>query len=520
MGRSERCIALYPGAFRPPHAAHLAAVRWLQSQPDITHVLVIVSGRDRIIEGSSSVLDAGCATRIWREYLGNEPDVTIVTAAGTAIRYVLDYLDRIDVEDSLVFAVGADDHEGGDTRFADVMTRAHARGLRADIVMVPTSKLTVRSADLRRALGVVLIAEQESVSGGFSINNCDCSSESPKNDQHDCQCKVARKTGWQVENSRTAFLSLLPAALSAETRARILSICLQQTKSVDDAVRERVAACLTSNKPEMNQALQVIKSGTRDPVFRTRDTADRPLIIKYAGLSLDKPGSNTKSRRRLAIEKRVLSRLSEMRGNSALEDTDIEFPMVVLWLEQHRLLVMNEVCTGGRTLEASFQTGKFDSEIAGRLGRFLALCHFPATVPKPVYGDVSRDHAHWMSVHNRFKLHKRWVPLRSAASRGFFHLDLQVRHILVTEDCRIGIVDFESAGTVGDPAFELGRLVGQYDNWSRHCAQQSDGRVAVLQLMQSYQDVIGIEHWQRLEVRVENYRRVELSRPVEYNETR
>ncbi len=46
-----RCLALFPGAFRPPHEAHLAAVLDLAARPDVDEVVVIVANRSRLIPG-------------------------------------------------------------------------------------------------------------------------------------------------------------------------------------------------------------------------------------------------------------------------------------------------------------------------------------------------------------------------------------------------------------------------------------------------------------------------------------
>ena len=79
-----RCIALFPGAFRPPHRAHFAALLNLVLRPDIDEVVVIITNRCRNIPGTTKVLDTDIAEHIWAIYLQDMEKVRVEVAPGSA----------------------------------------------------------------------------------------------------------------------------------------------------------------------------------------------------------------------------------------------------------------------------------------------------------------------------------------------------------------------------------------------------------------------------------------------------
>lgn len=92
---SGKRIALYPGAFRPPHAAHMHAVQYLANHPDIDEVVIIISGRFRHIPGTDLALGPEVAEAIWQIYLEGLTNVRVVIASQTAVNYALDYFDKV-----------------------------------------------------------------------------------------------------------------------------------------------------------------------------------------------------------------------------------------------------------------------------------------------------------------------------------------------------------------------------------------------------------------------------------------
>ncbi|MFQ5543610.1 MAG: hypothetical protein ACE5FY_04565, partial [Nitrospiria bacterium] len=148
----RRRIALYPGAFRPPHEAHLTAVLDLASRPDVDEVIVIISNRCRMIPGTTKALDTDVAQDIWRIYLQDLSKVRIEVASHTAVQHALDYFGRVAPGDTLLFCIGASDLSRGDDRFTKLSDLARNTGVSTELIEAPTSAMTVRSTDLRTML--------------------------------------------------------------------------------------------------------------------------------------------------------------------------------------------------------------------------------------------------------------------------------------------------------------------------------------------------------------------------------
>lgn len=316
-------------------------------------------------------------------------------------------------------------------------------------------------------------------------------------------------------DARNAFLAALPGALDRPVRERIWSECLKHCDTVDDMVRGQLQRHLANVCLHGLHTLRVIRAGTPNPVFTLCSSRGQQYVIKYAGHCLDKPLALAKSRRRLAVEKRMLSRLHDRQELLALSvksitgndiDQDVEIPRVEYWDPKHRLLMMSVVCPGGRTLQQLVGDGKVELDIADRLGRFLAGCHFPATAPEPVHGDIRADHAHWLATCERFAKRHPNAPAIRSVSRGLFHLDLRLHHVRFSEGGQLGVVDFESAGTVGDPAFDLGSLLGQLDTWAGACERPDHARLMAGRLLDTYRRQVGTANWRGMLQRVKQYR--------------
>jgi len=76
-------IAIYPGAFKPPHRGHFFVAKQLASRPDIDKVIVAVSSKDRGGVSAEQSLD------IWELYknlLG--PKVETILVQGSPVSYV------------------------------------------------------------------------------------------------------------------------------------------------------------------------------------------------------------------------------------------------------------------------------------------------------------------------------------------------------------------------------------------------------------------------------------------------
>lgn len=83
---------------------------------------------------------------------------------------------------------------------------------------------------------------------------------------------------------------------------------------------------------------------------------------------------------------------------------------------------------------------------------------------------------------------------------GFFHLDYQPKNIFTEED-RLGLIDLEFACSVGDPALELGWLLGCYLHWGLAKGRRDSALEAAQALLEAYRKARA-ETWAGLAGRV------------------
>ena len=76
-------IAIYPGAFKPPHRGHFFVAKQLASRPDIDKVIIAVSSKDRGGVSAEQSLDVW---ELYKNLLG--PKVETVLVQGSPVSYV------------------------------------------------------------------------------------------------------------------------------------------------------------------------------------------------------------------------------------------------------------------------------------------------------------------------------------------------------------------------------------------------------------------------------------------------
>ncbi|MCB1985395.1 MAG: phosphotransferase [Burkholderiales bacterium] len=422
---ANKRIALYPGAFRPPHAAHMCAVRYLLARSDIDEVVIIISNRSRQIPGTCQALEAEVALKIWRIYLENFSNVQIVVAAKTAIRAAMDYFDQALPGDQLFFCLGNDDLQSGDPRFHDIQQRAQKTGISASIISAPTSSLKIRSTDLR---GLLNCGERE------------------------------------LDN----FQQALPDHLDINQRREVWHICQTHKKTVSDIASDRVREYL--NSTALGAVTRCYFGNNQfDPVIFVETDQGKNLVIKYAGNSVGEKNAHQKSRERVSAERKALKWLH------ATLQSDIRFPEIIAWEKKEKMLALSYPCHGGTTLERQLSQGQFHLPVAERVTGFLSSCH--DKVPsEPLWNHPNQDLSAWLIVLKNHLLAidpaKTHHPVRQLleqlqmaslkfTTRQFVHLDFQPKNILIDHD-KIAVVDFETSSTLGDPAFDLGLLLGHY----------------------------------------------------------
>ena len=424
-------IALYPGAFRPPHAAHMHAIQYLAHHPDIDEVVVIISGRFRHISGTDLALGPDVAEAIWRIYLEGLTNVRVVIAKQTAVSFALNFFDQALPGQTLFFCIGETDFQSGDSRFHPIYQRASETGIFASIMLVPTGNLRIRSTDLRASL---IDAEQ----------------------------------GMQT------FMNFLPGTLNSDQRKRVWEICQNSWQTVIDVTRSRIRKVLSDVVP-IKLATELLPGNNRlDPIFFTQTDQGEHLVIKYAGSSLEvehrSQSDQPKSRNRVGVERLALKWL-----NHHLQ-SDIKFPVIRFWMKQEKMLGMSRLGYMGQSLANRLSEGSFDNWILERVTAFLADCYRIGSPDEAFWGDEVGDQHQWRKMleghlmnarrnllANKFDAYLRQLQVMSfsATRHKLVHLDLQPKHILLKHR-EIAIVDWESSSTYGDPAFDLGKLLGHF----------------------------------------------------------
>ena len=89
----RRTVALFPGAFRPPHLNHYETVRRLAERTDVDEVVIIISNRARPVPGTRLVLDVDLAVGVWEVYLRHHPNARVEVAPAGGVRHALDLVD-------------------------------------------------------------------------------------------------------------------------------------------------------------------------------------------------------------------------------------------------------------------------------------------------------------------------------------------------------------------------------------------------------------------------------------------
>ncbi len=465
-----RCIALYPGAFRPPHAAHYFAVRYLLTQPHIDEVVVIISNRCRPIAGTTLALDATIAQQIWSLYLRGIKKVRVEVAPLTAVGHAFEYFDHSQIGDTLFFCLGEADISQGDDRFRNLKNLSKQFGIQAHLIQAPTASLPIRSTSLRAALFQGCTGQEE-------------------------------------------FMAALPTHLIDKERKEVWEICQKGMREMGDVMKGKVHAFLMRTGLGKIQDLRITDRDKMDPVFRARLKEGRCLFVKYAGdaLGTEEIGNaqNLKPRQRLSVERKALKWL-----RAHMQD-GVKIPEVICFEKKTWTLVLTEVCPNGNPLQNDLQKGIFNPTLARKASQFLAECHTIPHQAPPLWGAEETDRQHWKRILSlrttglaseefskdlRNNLETLQLASEAAEENRFMHLDFHPKNILIAQES-IGVIDFELSSSIGDPAFDLGTFLGHYIYWILAAATDHTWESAIQHALQTYQRVVG-ELWKRMDSRV------------------
>jgi len=465
-----RRIALYPGAFRPPHAAHYLAVRHLLTLSQIDEVVVIISNRCRPIPGTTLALDATIAQHIWSIYLQGIKKVRVEVASHTAVGHAFEYFDHGEVGDTLLFCLGEADIGQGDDRFRNLINLSKKSGIQASLIQAPTGSLPIRSTSLRAAL-------------------------------------------LQGDKGRQEFIAALPPHLTDKQSEEVWGICQNGMREMGDVIKDKVHAFIVRTDMGEIEDLQSAGQKKMDQAIRVQFKDGRCLFVKYAGDALGTEelgqGLSFKPRQRLSVERKALKWLKVHKPG------DIEIPEVICFEKKTWTLALSEVCPSGTSLRDDLQKGIFNPTIAGKASQFLAKCHSISHQVPPLWGEIKADRQHWKKM---LTLRTAGLPLaefpkdlrghlttlmltsEKAEENRFIHLDFQPKNFLVSGD-RLGVIDFELSASIGDPAHDLGFFLGHYVYWILASSTDNPWQEAIQRLLLAYQLGSG-DLWERMDFRV------------------
>ena len=423
-------IALFPGAFRPPHRAHFEAVQSLVQRTDVDEVVVIITNRNRQVPGTNFALAPEVALKIWAIYLQGMPKVRVELAPQSAVRQALSYFERVSHTTRLIFCAGKNELSEDGGRFKKVRVLSSRSGIPAEIIPSRSQPLPGGATRIRAHLA-------------------------------------------QGEAGRQAFMAALPEHLTNHQRRQVWEICRNSLRPLGKMAQQRMVSIFKQNTLGEIASIDSAKPGKTDEVMRVRLKNGLRYYIKTAhdtpkAARWDDP-KGLKPRKRLYVERSALKWLARQPW------VNVELPKVVYFHNPTRTLVLSEVCPLGNTLQFQPEQGCFGKKAIEQAAVFLGRCHVHANPVPAFWGDDKADLSHWRLQFNLWTqavgaasfskpVESRLVVLQreslASAGKGFFHLDLGSKNILVNSQTA-GIIDFERCGSIGDPAFDLGKLLGQ-----------------------------------------------------------
>ena len=178
-------------------------------------------------------------------------------------------------------------------------------------------------------------------------------------------------------------------------------------------------------------------------------------------------------------EKRVLSEKHTLEALAAHASSEIVLPKLLHFDSRLNIIVLSDVGGNGATLLEEEQIqGHFDEENAKKLGSFLGRVH-ERTFGNHLHirGSEKDDQRNWLALlalrtknirSEKFEsdvnaaLQDLYEEGQTNATQCLMHMDCCPKNILCRADGRIGIIDLEFAQGIGDPAYDVGFLLGHY----------------------------------------------------------
>ena len=141
-------IALLPGGFKPPHAGHYNAAKWLAANTDANTVVVKVGAKER--EGVTREM----SLQLWNLYRDSDTDslskkLTILASnSNSPVRDVYDFVEKEAPEGSTIY-LGMGEKDINDSRFKNIGKFAEPRNIKFETVLVPPQAGGVSGTEMR-----------------------------------------------------------------------------------------------------------------------------------------------------------------------------------------------------------------------------------------------------------------------------------------------------------------------------------------------------------------------------------
>jgi hypothetical protein len=419
----RRTVALFPGAFRPPHLAHIDTVEYLCSHTAIDEVVIIISARLRAIPDTGNALTPATSKHIWQLILADPRyrKARIEMASHTAVAHALAYFKHMSNQDRIVFCQGEADHRAGDSRFHKIAQRSAESGVNACLFVSPTAGHSIRSRDLRQSLTNRPAAEH-------------------------------------------LFAAAYPEHLPMHTRLQILDLCEQQQVNYADAISANIGRFLKSSGYRHIHQISIAGCDAQNPTFRVELGNATSLFAKSSADHVQ--GTHYKPASRIAIEKRSLSRL---RG---ICDAGMEVPSVILYDKQNRMLIVNDVGVRKKLLEHQLTSGIVSRGSIAGVARFIRQCH-QAHSTKAIRGAPNADRRYWLHMLQAISVNHPVLSSKDNLKPVLDHvyqqgvncsvqclmlLNATPAHFYVADDNRVAKVNLEHCCNYGDSAYDLGGL--------------------------------------------------------------
>jgi len=224
--------------------------------------------------------------------------------------------------------------------------------------------------------------------------------------------------------------------------------------------------------------IELITEGLMNYVFKVK-TAKGDIFFKQSLKKAkfhDRLGADlaSVSFKRIKYEKKVIANIQDKLPGS------IKVPHIIHYDEKNNVVIMTDVAgKKGQLLQDCLLAGNFNKQVAAQIGRFLGIVHRYTYQKKvTVRGNREEDKKNWQVFLNMRTRGIQAGLIKSDIAKELatlYHgtLSNHTYDVLIIMDCcpknifqradkSVGIFDFEFASGVGDPAYDIGFLMGHY----------------------------------------------------------